>query len=133
MSQENVEVIVGGFRRFEAGDDRWTEYIHPDVEWDLSAYPLADLPTRGSGRERYLETVSTYFSGWLDYKQEIKETIDAGDEVIVVVHETARLRDSETTIERDSAHVWTVRDGKVARWRVFEDRQQALEAAGLEE
>ena len=68
MSQENVELIVAGFRRFEAGDDRWVEFIHPEVEWDLSAYPLADLPTRGRGREAYLETFATYFSGWLDYK-----------------------------------------------------------------
>ena len=29
--------------------------------------------------------------------------------------------------------VWTIRDGKVVRMRVFADRAQALEAAGLSE
>ena len=30
-------------------------------------------------------------------------------------------------------HVWTIHEGKVARLRVFDDVQQALEAVGLRE
>jgi hypothetical protein len=51
--------------------------------------------------------------------------------VIVVLHETARLRDSDTVVEREIVHVWGIRDGLAAHWRVFEDRERALEAVGL--
>jgi ketosteroid isomerase-like protein len=59
--------------------------------------------------------------------------IDRGDEVVVIIHERARLRDSDTVLDRDLAHVWTVRDGRGVRFRVFKTRAEALEAAGLSE
>ncbi len=79
MSQENVEIIRGGFAR-------WTE----------------------GGR-----------------------TSDAGDDVIVVLHEAARIGNSGSLLERDVFQVWTLRDGLVVKWRLFETREEALEAAGL--
>jgi hypothetical protein len=30
-------------------------------------------------------------------------------------------------------HVWTLRDGKVVRWQMFLNGEEALEAAGLSE
>ena len=33
--------------------------------------------------------------------------IDVGDEVVVVLHEHARKRNSDTDVERDVATVWT--------------------------
>ena len=58
--------------------------------------------------------IDIYFSGWLDYKGEIVETVDAGDDVVVIIHEVARLRDSDAVLERDVAHIWTFREGKSA-------------------
>src|SRR5215218_3864963 len=97
MSRENVERIRETFRRFQLGDPGWIDAIDRDIEWDISAHPLPDVPNRGRGREQLLnEVFATYFSGWLDYRPEIRETIDAGDDVVLVLHETARLRDSDT-------------------------------------
>jgi hypothetical protein len=53
--------------------------------------------------------------------------------VIVVLHETAGIAGSEVALERDVFQVWTLRDGLVVKWRVFETRRDALEAAGLRE
>jgi ketosteroid isomerase-like protein len=132
MSQENVELAREAFRRFHAGDQTWIEWVDPEIGWDFSAYPLADLPTRGRGRQELLSDVlDTYFSGWLDYEGEIVETADAGDDIVVVIHEAARMRGSDTMLERDVAHIWTFRDGKWVFWRILPDREAALEAAGL--
>ncbi|MEK6328587.1 MAG: nuclear transport factor 2 family protein [Actinomycetota bacterium] len=134
MSQENVELAREVFRRFRAGDQTWTEWVDPEVGWDFSAYPLADLPSSGRGREELLSDVlATYFSGWLDYAGEIVEAVDAGDVVVVIIHEAARMRDSDTMLERDVAHIWTFREGKWVFWRILPDREAALEAAGLKE
>jgi ketosteroid isomerase-like protein len=130
MSQENVDLIHQSFDRFHAGDPDWaTDFVHPEIEWDFSAYSLADLPDRGSGRESMLsEILATYYSGWLDLRQEIVETVDCGDDIVVILHETARMRGSEAVVEREVAHVWTVRARKWVRWRIFPDRDAALDA-----
>jgi ketosteroid isomerase-like protein len=134
MSQENVRTALEGFRRFQSGDPGWAEdWVHPDIEWDFSAYPLADLPTTGRGRLALLDLIRTYMSGWRDLRQEITEVIDTGDDILVVIHETVGLRDSDATLERDVSHLWTIERGQWTRWRNYQTRHEALEAAGLSE
>ena len=43
------------------------------------------------------------------------------------------MRASDVTLDRDLPTVWTIRDGRSVRLRVFKTRAQALEAAGLPE
>jgi len=137
MSQENVEITRRAFERWQDGggtvDAIPPEIYAEDVEWDLSAYPLVDLPTRGRGRDKLFETFAQYFSGWRDYRPEAKEFIDGGDDVIVLLHETASIAGSEITVEREIPHVWTLRDGLVVTWRVLEDLEDARRALGLSE
>jgi ketosteroid isomerase-like protein len=75
--------------------------------------------------------IATYVSGWNDYTAEIKEVSEAGDEVILVLHETATMRDTGVPLERDLVQLWTVRDGRGVLLRVFRTKHEALEAAGL--
>ena len=134
MSQENVEIARQAYAAFQAQDPNWAEWVHPEIKWDFSAYPLADLPSRGRGREALLtKVIETYFSGWVDYRGEVVEMLDAGDDVIVLLHESARMRDSDVELERVVAHIWTVRNGKWVRWLILPSRDAALEAAGLSE
>ena len=85
------------------------------------------------GTHKLFETFAQYFSGWRDYRPEAREFIEAGDDVIVLLHETASIAGSEITVEREIPHVWTFRDGLVVRWRVFEDLEDARRALGLSE
>lgn len=79
------------------------------------------------------DVFATYMSGWNDYSVELKELIDAGDQVIAVLHETAKMRDTDVPLDRDLVHLWTVRDGRTSFLRVFQTKEEALEAAGLRE
>ena len=137
MSQENVEITRRRFEQWQANGGTFDaipiEAYAEDVEWDLSAYPLVDLPSRGSGRDQLFDTFANYFSGWKNYSPEAREYIDAGENVVVVLHEEATVADTDVVLERDVSHVWTLRDGLVVKWRIFETRQEALEAAGLSE
>jgi ketosteroid isomerase-like protein len=131
MSQDNVERIRDSFRLFQSGDQGWVDRIDPDIKWDFSAHPLPDVPNRGQGRERLLsEVLATYFGGWRDLRREMREVIDAGDDVVVVMHETARLRGSATALDRDLVEVWTLRDGLAVLFRVFPTKAAALNALG---
>ena len=135
MSRENVEILRQAFERFQRGgasaDAIPVEIWAEDVEWDNSGYPLADMPDRGTGRDDFLSHLAGYFSGWTDYQPEVKELIDAGENVVVVLHERVRIRDSGVFAERDLVTAYTFRDGLVAKYRTFQTRAEALEAVGL--
>jgi ketosteroid isomerase-like protein len=137
MSRENVEIMREGFRRWVEGggvpEAIPRELYAEEVEWDLSAYPLVDIPTRGRGRDDLFEAFHSYYRGWRDYRPEVRDVIDAGDDVIVVLHETAKIAGSEVDLERDVMQVWTLREGLVVKWRVFETLDDALAAVGRPE
>jgi ketosteroid isomerase-like protein len=133
MSQENVELISASFALWREGrTGEWIETLDADIEWDISAHPLPDFPDRGSGREAFVGHMGNYLSGWTDYEASTKELIDRGDTVVVMLHERARMPDSDMMLDRDLPTVWDVRDGRAVRLRVFKSRGEALEAAKLE-
>ena len=58
---------------------------------------------------------------------------DAGAQVIVFVRVTGTAKQSGAAPGTSSAHVQTLRDGRITRTDIFLDRAEALEAAGLRE
>ena len=135
MSQENVEIARRAVDRWLRGgatlDAIPVEVYAHDVEWDFSAYPQIDGPTRGTGVDSLLATLGEFFSAWQSYDAKAGEFLDAGENVVNVLHETAGAGD--LLVRRDLFQVWTFRRGLIAKWRTFETREQALEAAGLRE
>jgi ketosteroid isomerase-like protein len=136
MSRENVDVVRRVFGQVGApvaSPQALYEALDPDLEWDISAHPLPDFPDTGHGRDAWFQHFETYLAGWLDYSASVQELVDAGDHVIAIVHERARLRASEVVLERDLPVVWSVRGSRLARFRVFKSRDEALEAVGPRE
>jgi ketosteroid isomerase-like protein len=134
MSQENVEVVRASFELWSGGPmGEWIETLEADFEWDISAHPLPDFPNRGRGRDAFVGHMGDYVSGWTDYEVSSRELIDRGDDVVLVIHERARMPDSDMMLDRDLPTVWTVRDGRAVRLRVFKARAEALEATELSE
>jgi hypothetical protein len=93
MSRENVEIARRAVERWLRGGATLeaipVEVYAGDVEWDLSAYPQIDAPTRGTGVDSLLETLREFFSAWESYRAEAGEFIDAGENLVNVLHETA--------------------------------------------
>jgi ketosteroid isomerase-like protein len=134
MSRENLDVVRRGYEARSAGRIvEWIDTLDPDIEWDISGYPLPDFPERGSGRDAFVGHVTKYWSLWNDYAQTVVKTVDAGDDVVVFLHECARLRGSDEAVERDVATIWTIHDGVRVRFRAFERPADALKAVGVDE
>ena len=135
MSQENVEGLRQGLQLWAQQGNRadvfGTEAFDPEIEWDISAHPLPDWPNTGRGRENLQRYITNYLSNWRDYRAEASELIDAGNDVVVVLHEMVGMTGSDIVLERDLHQVWTFRNRVVVGLRVFKTRAQALEAAGL--
>lgn len=56
----------------------------------------------------------------------------AGDQVVVTGHLRARGKQSGIDVDSPAGWVWTIRDDKASRMRVYLDPREALKAAGLE-
>ena len=63
---------------------------------------------------------------------EPREFVDQGDTVFVLGYELSLVKPTGRTFENEWAHVFTLRDGKIAKFRAFEDtaaQVAAFEAA----
>jgi ketosteroid isomerase-like protein len=133
MSQENVEVVKAFMGLFEAGDrDAWRDYFDPDVVWDTSA---SEMPAGGiyHGHEGIERFFREWLGAWDQYEVETREYIDAGDSVVLVFRQSGIGRGSGVRTERDFFGVYELSASKVIRYRLYESRREALEAAGLRE
>jgi ketosteroid isomerase-like protein len=77
------------------------------------------------------ELIALLRDSWTEWRFEAERFIDADERVIVFIRVIARGGASGLTTERETAHVWSVRDGRLAAIRIFRDRADALEAVGL--
>jgi ketosteroid isomerase-like protein len=104
------------------------------VVWEenLQVFPGMDRIYRG--HEGFLKWDRDAFSEvWESIAVEPLEFIDAGDHVVVLTRLFGRGVGSGVNVDMATYNVLTFRDGKVARRRLYADRADALEAAGLEE
>ena len=133
MSQENVEIVREMTDRFAAGDrESWREVFAEDLIWDTSAttLPQAGVYEGHSGLERFF---IDWLGTWENLRIEILDLIDAGDSVISIFRWTGRGKASGVETEATMFGVYDVKDRRITRYRQFETRAKALEAAGLSE
>jgi ketosteroid isomerase-like protein len=133
MSAENVELVrrlleVYNERSFAENFD----LIDPEIVWDVSRVQLPDGESY-SGRDELRDFVQAWEEGFEAEHVEAQEIIDAGDQVIVMVHHRGRGKLSGIEIDQRFATVWTLRDGRAVRMVMYGTREEALDALGVEE
>ncbi len=134
MSQENVELVRELFESFLGGDQEWTaRLVDPEVEFHGTVGGLEEGRI-AHGLSQIVETFEAEdLEAWEERRLEPQEFIDAGDNVVVLLHEYRRGRGSGVELESDTAIVFAVRNERVVRIQGYMDRAAALKAAGLRE
>jgi ketosteroid isomerase-like protein len=136
MSEENVELVrrmfayVGKYPTAEAFRRVVRDGLAAsDGEIDFSAmYPDGPLLRGVEASADYLDSLPWGQS----VRIEPERFFDVDDErVLVFVHITAEGEVSGVPVGLRNAYEFTIRDGKSVRWKVYADRTEALEAAGL--
>lgn len=130
VSRENIELIHRLVAAWNARDmDRWLELSAPDVE---VVFP-PDVPEPGPfhGRDELRAWAEGFMSAWDDFQAEIRQAIPAGEHVVVELYQRGHGRDTGIELEFTDWHVFSVRDGRIVRWRDYWTRAEAFEAAGL--
>ena len=132
MSQENVELVRRVFEAFNRdGPEAALAGLAPDVEYhDLPDQPDAGLHHGNSG---FLAAMEQFFGELEDYRVDLDEAIDHGEQVVVCMRMTGRGGSSGARFEQRVVGVWTLRNGFVVRVVWFGTREEALEAVGLSE
>jgi ketosteroid isomerase-like protein len=132
MSRENVEIVRRGFEAWNRRDlTTWLTLYHPDAEIDWSR---SRSPFKGVYRgHREMETFcEVFWSTFEDVQLETHDFIEAGSEV--VVPNTAHMRGREgIEVSARTSLVFTAENGQITCLRLFDEQDEALEAAGLSE
>ena len=89
MSQENVELVHRGFNWLARGElDRFFQFVDPEVEI-VQPFELPGARTY-HGHEGLRDAVQSWAGQWDDFRAEPERIIDAGDRVVVLVHQLGR-------------------------------------------
>ena len=131
MSQENVEVVRRNIEAFNRRDLRtWLATYSSDAEidWSRARGPFKGVYCGRSGQEAFWEVFLTFDWGEL----ETYDITEAGSEVVVPNSTTFRGRQGIEVVAR-STFTWRVENGQITRFRMFQERAEALEAVGLSE
>jgi ketosteroid isomerase-like protein len=137
MSQEVVERIRRGYEAFNRGDlVGAAEGFDPNIEWRIP-FQLPDSPPDETyhGREGVIRFWETWRAAFDDFRVELEEIIDAGDQVVVFAGVRGRGAGSGADVKSPSfPQVWTLGDdGRPVRVEMYPSRAEALDAVGLSE
>ncbi len=134
MSRENLELVRSIYDAVTQRDSVSPfEIYSEDIVWDWSGVKRAALYEKSvyTGHEgiraAWRESLDVF--GAVDF--DVVELIDGGDRVLAEIHERATGRSSGAPVEAVHFAVWTLANGKVVRLEIFDDREPALDAAGL--
>jgi ketosteroid isomerase-like protein len=112
-------------------EDAFRDCFHEKLEVCIpDVYPEGGQVFRG--REGLQRWIATTREVWEEWRFEPEQFLDAGDRVVVLVRVVARGGSSGVNLDRETAHIWTIMDGRVTRCEVYLDRSEALAVAGLQ-
>jgi uncharacterized protein len=118
----DVEVVQETYAAFGRGDiPTLLSLLSDEVEWN---YPgLSLIPFAGTHRGH--EGVALFLSlvvETLEFEQfEPREFVAQDDTVVVLDYERSLVKVTGRTFEQEWAHVYTLREGKIAKVRLFEN------------
>jgi ketosteroid isomerase-like protein len=127
-SDTSVDLLRRFYESFNQRDlDAVLELCASDVEIykapDVVEMVAAFTP---KGQEHVAQYLRGWLESWEDYNARPEEFLESGEKVAAIVQLRARGRGSRFDIEEQMADVFTLRSGKIARLRLYVQREDAL-------
>jgi ketosteroid isomerase-like protein len=128
---ENLEIVRHSFQAWNRGDVPAIRRCYTDDA--VIQTPITEFGRTFEGEDPVGRWIAEMRETWADVHWEV-ERIFEGDGVVVSFYRSISTgRKSGAEVVRDLTGVSRIRDGLIAAERVFLDRDEALEAAGLRE
>jgi ketosteroid isomerase-like protein len=127
MSQENVEIVRRALAAARADPEALFSILDEQVDWDyVGAFPEV-VTYHGP------EAVRGFFVEWSgafdDFGFEAEEILDAGDFVLVLLHQWGRGKETGARVENRTWQVFRMHGGKVVHCHGYDTKAEALKAA----
>jgi uncharacterized protein len=128
-ARTNVDVVREAYEAVGRGDiPVLLDLLTDDVEWTLQGPSVIPFAGTRRGREGVVEFFSL-LGETVEFQQfEPREFVAQGDTVVVLGFESNLIKPTGRTFEQEWAHVYTLRDGKVAKHRALEDTAAYVDA-----
>jgi ketosteroid isomerase-like protein len=123
------DTLRDAYEQWARGDFTSPEMFTTDAEFVVSGpEPRTYVGWKGV-RDGWFD----FLSVWDDFRTEAEEIIEAPGEgvYVVLLHLTARGKESSVPIDAEAANTLVMRDGKIARFEMFWDRDAAMRTVGL--
>jgi ketosteroid isomerase-like protein len=142
-AQQNKQLVQEAYRMFQRGDipgilDRCTD----DAEWTSPESEYVPFAGSFHGKQGIAEFFSKLDGSTQAIRFEPREFLAEGDKVVVLGHATWHVKPTGRELDTPWVHVFTLRDGKVARFeahsntaaanRAFQPEQAAQASMGTQ-
>jgi ketosteroid isomerase-like protein len=123
----NAAFVRRAYELVDAGDfETLVKGFEPGFEWHPDE--LAPGQTTRRTADDVKEAVDDFTGAFAEFRTEVQELIEEGDQVIAVVRHVGRVGAGD--VERRETHLWTFANGRPRSLREFDERDAALAAAG---
>ena len=117
MSARNVEIVKAMNEAYMAGEYfESLQALDPDIEWQGTKGGL-DEHMVYRGHEEVIKGFADNLMTWERLRLDYEQYIDAGDHVVVFVHEVARGLKSGVEVETDTAVVFRIENDRIIQAR----------------
>jgi ketosteroid isomerase-like protein len=130
--QEDADRLRDAYQAFnEGGVEAFLERLAPEFQLrDRESSP--DRAETRYGKEGIKQLFDSYMEAFDALRLEPQEFIDAGDQIVVSLHQRVRGKGSGAEVVGNIAHVWTMRGSTPYRLMIFGDKESALRALSAE-
>jgi ketosteroid isomerase-like protein len=121
---QNTKVVQDAYAAFGRGDiATLLSYMAEDIQWQPVIGTAARVPFSGerTGKAQVAEFFKLVAAAEEFQQFEPREFVAQGDKVVAIGHYRAVTKPTGKSFESDFAMVFTMRDGKVARFQEFTD------------
>lgn len=138
MSEEDVELVRRLYKEVLAGDrtfspatvDVLPEFFDPEVHMRQMSQIIGTV--RDFHGYAGIAASAAEMAEALGELEFVPEELHAAEEKVVAIVSARGIgRTSGATVEWHGAHLFTIRQGRIVGWEVFDDPEEALKVGGL--
>jgi ketosteroid isomerase-like protein len=126
MSQDNVQIVRGLYESFGKGDvPSVLGKMDQSIEWNEAENFIYADRNPYVGPQAVLEGVFMRLgTEWEGFSVTPEEWMDAGNRVVVLGTYAGVHRGTSKPVRAQFAHVWSLKEGRVARFQQYTDTKQ---------
>ena len=123
----NAAVLYGAYAEFNRTGEIPEDLFDPEVEF-VQVDGFAGTGTN-KGIEGVRNVLSNLLANFESLKMRPRDVVDEqGNEVLILVSLAALAKGSRIQVKETMFHSWTMKGGRIARWRAFAEEADAREA-----